>query len=150
IKNSVLTKIKNRVKELEISITSEKNKLKKIKKRYENLKRKYKYNECNICTSLYKGFSRNCFCKSDQYMCLVCIKKWIMQKINENLNCGKSGICNENVPCPFCKGKMKDFECPFSKAGKEHKKCNWCKKNKEIQDIKNNFIEKFLESNALL
>lgn len=119
-----------------------KKEIKKKEKELEKLKCRYDYKECHICRNFYKIFERNCLCKSDQYMCLGCIKNWTLRKIKENDKKGTDGILYEHVPCPFCKDEMKDFECPH--CNKKNKSCKWCIKNKELCDLLDNFNKEII------
>ena len=111
-------------------------KIKKKEKELEVLKNKYEYKECQICRNFFKIFERNCLCKTDQHMCLDCIKTWTIRKIKESNKSKKKGFLYEHVPCPFCKAEMKDFTCPYCIKGN---KCNWCAKNKELKEVLYNF-----------
>ncbi len=143
VKNSVLPKINREKRDLKKIVNSKNRELKKLERKLDRVKDKFKYKECVICRSHYKDFKRNCLCKTDQYMCLVCIKKWFMEKINEEHSKGNT-LCFNHIPCPFCKGEMKDFLCPFCPKGKSEKDCIWCNQNKEIKNMTSNFISEIL------
>jgi len=140
---SVLRRIKIKIKDYKIKKKKVNKNITKLTKKLDKVKKIYKYKECGICRNHFKGFGRNCSCKSDQYMCLVCIKKLYTTAINDVHLSGRDTICG-HIPCPYCKQEMKNFSCPFCK--KEHNaKCNWCIQNKEIENLRDNFIKIYIK-----
>ena len=60
----------------------------------------------------------------------------IMEKIDEKMKSGNHGICNKNVPCPFCRGDMKNFKCPFCVNGKKKLIVIGVKKTKILKTLR--------------
>lgn len=129
---NVLPALKKMKRDLKIINLKSKQREIKLRKHVKYLQKKLNLKDCALCCELFKNFKRNCSCKTDQHVCIKCIKKWSETKVKE-------GIRNKFIPCPFCKCEMKNFICPICPPGKI-KDCWWCDLNNDLIELKNNFI----------
>jgi hypothetical protein len=133
---NLLPTIKLEIKKIKYKNEVEGKRIQKLEIKYKEIAKELGYKECKICTDEYKYFKRNCFCMSDQNICLKCIGRWYKSYIEEH---GVDELEYGEIPCCYCRtGTIKNLTCPH--CGNENKKnCKWCKEYECIKKITSKF-----------